>query len=121
MTTSTLRLENPEMTDDTNRASSSISDDILIDGNLQTSGKVRIGGTVNGDVSAGDLVLEQQGKIKGKVTAEKAELRGNQQGKVQCRTLSIASSAIVRGDIKCDDLVVEFGAEISGKVHVKPK
>lgn len=109
------------MTEDNNRASSSISDDIQIDGNLQTSGKVRIGGTIIGDVSAGDLVLEKQGRIKGKVTADRAELKGNQQGKIKCRQLSVASSAVVRGDITCDDLVVEFGAELSGKLQVKPK
>ena len=109
------------MTEDNNRASSSISDDILIDGNLETSGRVRIGGTVNGNVSAGDLVLEPQGTIKGRVTAEKAELRGNQKGKVVCQQLMISSSAIVQGDINCKDLVVEFGAHLSGKVQAKPK
>jgi len=103
------------------KASSSISDDILIDGNLATSGRVRIGGTVNGNVTAGDLVLEPQGTIKGKVSADKAELRGNQKGKVLCQQLVIASSATVRGDIKCEDLVVESGANLNGKVQVKPK
>ena len=109
------------MTDMTNRASSSISDDILIDGNIETSGRVKIGGTVNGNVSAGDLVLEPQGTIKGRVTADKAELHGNQKGKVVCQELVIASNAVVQGDIQCHDLVVESGAHLSGKVQCKPK
>ncbi len=109
------------MTDDRKGASSSISDDILIDGNIETSGRVSIGGTVNGNVTAGDLVLEEQGKIKGKVSAETAELRGNQTGGVHCRKLTIASSAKLRGDITCNELVVEFGAQVSGKFQVKPK
>ncbi len=109
------------MTEVKTGATSSISDDIRIDGNLETSGSVKIGGTVNGNVSAGDLTLEPQGTITGKVTADKAELRGNQKGKVQCQRLTITSSATVQGDIVCEDLVVESGAQISGKVRAKPK
>ncbi len=109
------------MNDLSNRSTSSISDDILIDGNIETSGRVKIGGTVNGNVSAGDLVLEPQGTIRGVVTAERAELRGKQQGKVQCQVLVIASSAIVQGDIICKDLTVESGSHLSGKVQAKPK
>ncbi len=109
------------MNDTSNRASSSISDDILIDGNIETSGRVKIGGTVNGNVTAGDLVLEPQGTIKGRVTADKAELRGNQKGKVVCQKLVITSNATVQGDIHCQDLVVESGAHLNGKVQCKPK
>lgn len=109
------------MNDTSNRATSSISDDILIDGNIETSGRVKIGGTINGNVSAGDLVLEPQGTIKGRITADKAELRGNQKGKVICQQLVISSNAVVQGDIQCHDLVVESGAHLSGKVQAKPK
>ncbi len=109
------------MNDLSARSSSSISDDILIDGNIESSGQVKIGGTVNGNVSASDLVLEPQGTIRGKISAEKAELRGKQEGKVRCEKLIVTSSAVVRGDIVCQDLTVESGAHLNGKVQVKPK
>jgi len=98
-----------------------ISEDLTIDGNLESSGSVVVNGTVNGDVSVAKLSLEVSGKIKGNVKADSAELMGVQRGKVQVRLLTIRSGAVLKGAVNCEELIVESGAAISGKFRVKPK
>lgn len=96
-----------------------ISEDMTVDGDIKSTGTVLIRGAVNGNVSATKLGVAVDGKIKGQVTAETAELMGSQQGKVAVKHLSIVGSANVSGDVVCDEIIVENGAHISGKFNVK--
>lgn len=109
------------MSDENQTKPSLISEDMTIDGNIDSTGVVHIHGCVNGNVSAAKLSLEASGNIKGNVTVESADLLGNQRGKVVSRSLKIHSGATLKGAVVCQELTVESGAFISGKFQVGPK
>ena len=108
------------MSDTDQSKSSLISEDLIIDGNLNSKGTVLVHGTVNGNISAETMTLAKSGKVKGKVTSTSTEMMGSQKGKIVTKTLKIVAGAQVNGDIKCEDISVESGAHISGKFLVKP-
>ena len=109
------------MSESSQGASSLISEDMTIDGNIESSGLVHIHGTVNGNVSVSELSLAVSGNIKGNVKADSAELMGTQRGKVVSRSLKIHSGAVLKGAVNCEAITVESGAAISGKFQVRPK
>lgn len=95
-----------------------ISEDLTIEGCIESSGTVCVSGNINGHVTAAYLRLEVSGKIKGNVKADEAVLFGRQKGKVIAKKITIHSGAVLKGAVTCDDLVVESGASISGKFRV---
>lgn len=95
-----------------------ISEDLTIEGSIESSGMVGVSGSIIGHVTAAFLRLEVSGKIKGNVKADEVVLFGRQQGKVIAKKLTIHSGAVFKGAVTCDDLIVESGASISGKFRV---
>ena len=98
-----------------------ISTDIVIDGNLISTGKVLISGQVNGNITANIIGVESSGKITGNISAEETELMGWQKGNISSKRVSIVSGSKTRGNIKCESLIVEHGSDMTGKINTKPK
>jgi cytoskeletal protein CcmA (bactofilin family) len=95
-----------------------ISEDLIVEGNIETSGSVGVSGKIKGNITVAILRLEAAGKIKGNVKADDAVLLGHQLGKVSAKQLTIHSGAVINGAVTCDELIVECGASISGKFRV---
>jgi cytoskeletal protein CcmA (bactofilin family) len=89
--------------------------DIRLAGDLSSSGTVEILGEVAGDISAQTLIVGAEGLVRGSVSAEAVEVRGNLEGKVSCLSFTLRSSAIVAAEVNYDSLVIENGAQIDGK------
>lgn len=92
-----------------------LASDIRLTGDLSSSGTVEILGEVAGDVSAQTLIVGAEGQLKGSVSAEAVEVRGNLEGKVNCAAFTLRSSAIVAAEITYETLVIESGAQIDGR------
>ena len=90
----------------------------ILDGPLTTKDSTRIDGTVNGNVTiSGALIVGQEGKINGTVSAMNAyvagEITGNvstPQGKVE-----ISDTGKVIGDITCKGIIIDENAVFQGK------
>ena len=98
-----------------------ISNDIKIEGHINSTGTILISGQVIGNVKAKSLTLESTGIIAGNVTAEETELMGTQKGNVTSKRLSILEGSRLRGNINCEDLLVEHGSDITGKINASNK
>ena len=98
-----------------------ISSDIVINGNLTSTGRILISGQINGNVSARNLGVEASGRIKGNIKADDTELMGWQKGNISSKKLSVISGSKFRGNISCDNLIVEHGADIAGKIKTNSK
>ncbi|MFT7230496.1 MAG: cytoskeletal protein CcmA (bactofilin family) [Bacteroidia bacterium] len=100
----------------TNSAINVIGEGTIIEGNLRSSGDLRIDGTVLGNVSTtSKCVLGISGKIVGNINAKSCDLSGTVNGNlVVSELLLLKSSGKVDGDIKTDKIVVENGGEFNG-------
>ena len=108
--------EDPRITEISN-SSNTISKDTSIDGNVETSGNLRIEGTVKGNIRAkSKIVLGNSGIVEGKVYAQTADIEGTGKGTVQVvGLLTLKSNAHIKGDINTGKLVMEAGAVFDGR------
>ena len=107
---------------ETNKTSPSfLSNDMKLDGHIESTGTVLISGQVNGNVRAKSLTLETTGVISGNIKADETELMGIQKGNVVSKRLSILSGSKLRGNINCEELIVEHGCDITGKINASKK
>ena len=98
-------------------SSNTISKDTSIDGNVETTGNLRIEGNVKGNIRArSKVVLGNSGEVEGKVFAQTADIEGTIKGTVQVEgLLTLKSTAHIKGDIKTGKLVMEAGAIFDGR------
>lgn len=92
-----------------------IGADLAIFGNVETRGAVQIDGEVQGDVSAGRIVVGEQGVITGALTADEIVIGGNVQGSIRGNTVTFRSAGRIEGDVFHKTLTIEQGAFFEGK------
>ena len=102
--------------DISNGSNNIIGEESSLEGNLKTSGNVRLEGKVNGDItSSSKIACGETSVVDGNVTAENAELAGKVTGKVTISDLLILkSTAKIQGDISTINLIIESGATFNG-------
>lgn len=85
-------------------------------GNIESSGTIRIDGKFEGEISTkGDLVIGENGQVKGKVKAQNITVAGKMEGELEASgKLELVPSANVQGEVKMMLLVVEEGAVFQG-------
>lgn len=100
-----------------NSSNNLIGKGTVIEGSLDTSGNLRIEGTVKGDVkSKSKVVIGQSAVIEGNVKSANVEIFGTIKGYVEVfGLLTIKPSAVVLGDIMAKELVIEPGAKFDGQ------
>ena len=108
--------EDPRISEISN-SSNTISKDTSIDGNVETTGNLRIEGKVKGNIRArSKVVLGNSGEVEGKIYAQTADIEGTVKGTVQVEgLLTLKSNAHIKGDINTGKLVMESGAVFDGR------
>ncbi len=90
----------------------------IIDGPLTTKEGTRIDGTVNGNVTInGSLIVGQEGKVSGAVTASNIFLAGEIQGNISAGTgkVEISDTGKLFGDLAAKTLVIDENAVFQGQ------
>ena len=87
-------------------------------GDLVTNSSLRVDGQINGNVKCnGRLVVGEEGKITGDITATEVELDGTVSGQINAEILlTLHQTAVVKGDVNTERLIIEDGARIEGKI-----
>lgn len=93
---------------------------VIFNGDLETSGNVRIDGYIVGNVkSKSRVVLGDTAKIFGELLAQNAEIAGEIKGRLLVNDiLSLKATSVIEGDIRCNKLIVESGAVINGSTQM---
>jgi cytoskeletal protein CcmA (bactofilin family) len=91
-----------------------ISEDIKVRGDLKSDGEIQIDGSVEGDVEGKSLSVGPSGVITGGVTAEEVLVRGQVNGQIHARVVTLTKSARVKGDVLHETLSIEPGAQFEG-------
>jgi cytoskeletal protein CcmA (bactofilin family) len=94
----------------------------VIEGDIRSSGDLRIDGAVYGHVySKAKVVIGSTGVIEGDVNCQNADVSGTVKGKsTVAELLFLKASSKVIGDIVTGKLVVEVGATFTGSCNMGP-
>jgi cytoskeletal protein CcmA (bactofilin family) len=97
-----------------------IGEGTAIQGNIQSSGDIRIDGTLKGNLDTkGKLVVGTSGNISGEVQCCSCEVSGGLDGKITVNELLILkSSANVKGDIITNKIAIEPNAIFTGTCNM---
>ena len=111
--------KNPETT---NASINLIGAGTTIEGDIKSSGDIRVDGTVYGSVqSKAKVVLGSTGLVEGDINSQNADISGTIKGKTVCsELLFLKATARVTGDIVTGKLVVEVGATFTGSCNMGP-
>ena len=104
----------PEQAQASNRilAGTSITGDIVSDGDIRVDGKVAGSMKVTGK-----LVIGEHGLVEGEVECKNAAIAGQLEGTINvAQSLSLSASAKVKGKVQVEKLAVEPGADINGSL-----
>ena len=78
-----------------------------------------VSGVVEGDLSAKQVIVESTGLIRGKVTAESVDIRGEVAEQLTAsRSLIIRSSGKVGGSVHYAEIEIEKGGSLHGDLHL---
>jgi cytoskeletal protein CcmA (bactofilin family) len=94
-----------------------IKDDLKFAGQrvkIVSRSKLQIDCEFEGDVTGPEVVISEQGKVKGIVAGERVTVRGKIFGGIRGKAVDLKSSAHVVGDIHHTSLAIEKGAEVTG-------
>lgn len=94
-----------------------------LEGNLNSTGNLRIEGKITGGIqSQAKVVLSHTAQLQGNIVAHNAEIGGEVKGTIEVMELLVLkSTAIVWGDITANKLVFEEGAYFDGKCKMGTK
>ena len=92
-------------------------------GTIAADSDFRIDGLIEGDLQcSGKVVIGEEGKVKGTITCQNAEILGFLDGKITCyQQLSLRSSGKIEGEVKTKTLIVEPGATFDGSCSMAQK
>ncbi|MGR3290920.1 MAG: bactofilin family protein [Paracoccaceae bacterium] len=110
----------PEYSPSTPKAkppASQLASDLVITGNLKTTGDIMIEGTVEGDIYAHLLTIGEGATVKGECVADDVVVNGRVIGRVRGLKVRLTSTARVEGDIVHKTIAIESGAHFEGSVQ----
>ncbi len=96
------------------RTISVLGPDLTVDGNLISTGELRVDGDVQGDIKGVRVVIGETARVTGGVVAEDVVILGHVMGSVRGRRVSLQSASHLEGDIYHQALVMEQGAFFEG-------
>ncbi len=93
-----------------------ISRGTILEGNIKTTGNLRIEGRVIGNlITKSKAALAQSSYVDGNILAKNAEVAGEVRGKVEVSEMLILKpTCVIHGDIVTNRLIVESGATFNG-------
>lgn len=108
--------EEKKAADEITNSSNVIGKGTVLEGNIETSGNIRIEGKIIGNLkSKSKVALGNSSVVDGNVSAQNADIEGTVKGKVEISDmLVLKATATVHGDIATGKLVVEPGAVFNG-------
>jgi len=93
-----------------------LSQELKIEGSVETKGKVRIDGEIVGDVWGEFVIFGNSARVRGNVRGKKVVFMGSLEGNLTAEEAEVKSTAKVVGNVYAKELSIERGASISGEV-----
>jgi len=94
-----------------------LSPDLVVKGNMKSTGDIVIEGTVEGDIRAHMLTVGESATVKGEVVADDVVVNGRIIGRLRGLKVRLTATARVEGDIIHKTIAIESGAHFEGSVQ----
>jgi cytoskeletal protein CcmA (bactofilin family) len=91
--------------------------DLVVEGDVVSSGPVDIQGRVVGSVLAPDVVISGSGRLEGSIVAHDLSALGAVSGAIKARNVQLAPSSVVHADVNYERISIQEGAEFEGKLQ----
>lgn len=101
-------------------ATSKISSDFIITGNINCKGTAQFDGEVHGNIECNHLIVGKNGRIIGDIRAEDVVIFGSVEGAIHCLHVSLKTGASVKGDVYHKGISIEMGASFMGRSGLLP-
>jgi cytoskeletal protein CcmA (bactofilin family) len=100
-------------------AESIVGQGLVIEGQLEGNGSIRLAGRLKGQVViTGDVTVDPDGAIEGAVKADRVRIAGHAKANILAASvIELTGSASVVGDVKAPTVQVNAGAKIRGSVY----
>jgi cytoskeletal protein CcmA (bactofilin family) len=96
-----------------------VGEGVVLKGNFEVPEIASISGTVEGELTAKQIVIEHSGVVRGKVTGESVDVRGEiAEYLSSTRSLIIRSTGKVSGAIHYAELEIEKGGLLHGDLSI---
>lgn len=91
-----------------------------LEGTINAEGTVRVDGKIQGGINiTGNLIIGEEGAIKGNIKAENAYVAGTVEGNVTATSqLHITHTAKLVGDIAVKNVIIDEGAVFIGNCKI---
>ncbi|MBM2576890.1 polymer-forming cytoskeletal protein [Jannaschia sp. Os4] len=96
---------------------STLSADLMIRGDLKSSGDIQVEGEIEGTIQAHLLTIGEGAVVRGDVIADDVVVNGRVDGTVRGLKVRLTSTAKVNGDIIHKTIAIESGALFEGAVQ----
>ena len=115
-----VRLDSPPTTAAEGGGTSVIASGLKIVGDVETSGTLKIEGTVQGSIrGARQVVVGRSGVIQGDIQAEEIVIGGRVKGTVTAsERVEIQANSVIEGDVHTRSIVVFEGGLLNGNVRM---
>ncbi|WP_432449920.1 bactofilin family protein [Aliiroseovarius marinus] len=107
----------PSSTPKAKPPASTLSSDIVIKGDVKSTGDIIVEGTVEGDIRAHQLTVGEGATVKGEVVGDDVVINGRIIGRLRGLKVRLTSTARVEGDIIHKTIAIESGAHFEGSVQ----
>ena len=97
-------------------STSLVSQDLTINGKINSKSDVTIEGRVIGNVSCNKLIVNSTGRIEGDVKASVLRNLGTVVGSISCEAVELIAGSKTDSNIKCESISVEHSAILIGKI-----
>ncbi len=96
---------------------SMLSADLVVKGNMKSTGDIVVEGTIEGDIRAHMLTVGESATVKGEVVADDVVVNGRIIGRLRGLKVRLTATARVEGDIVHKTIAIESGAHFEGSVQ----
>ncbi len=96
---------------------SMLSADLVVKGNMKSTGDIVVEGTIEGDIRAHMLTVGESATVKGEVVADDVVVNGRIIGRLRGLKVRLTATARVEGDIIHKTIAIESGAHFEGSVQ----
>lgn len=107
----------PSSTPKAKPPASTLSSDIVIKGDIKSTGDIIVEGTVEGDIRAHQLTVGEGATVRGEVVGDDVVINGRIVGRLRGLKVRLTATARVEGDIIHKTIAIESGAHFEGSVQ----
>ena len=107
----------PSSTPKAKPPASTLSSDIVIKGDIKSTGDIIVEGTVEGDIRAHQLTIGEGATVRGEVVGDDVVINGRIVGRLRGLKVRLTATARVEGDIIHKTIAIESGAHFEGSVQ----